>query len=131
MRILVFHIVILIQQVLVQFIVMGKKEKEEKGLGILILTCQNIIASTLSLQMLDVRFKKAQLFTFSLHGLYLFYNSQDVDDFRNLPILLLITTAMLYLNLINSSELNEKYREKYEEAEKNKEKYRQTLEQLP
>ena len=38
---------------------------------------------------------------------------------------------MLYLNLINSSELTEKYREKYEEAEKNKQKYRQTLEQLP
>ena len=38
--------------------------------------------------------------------------------------LLFVGCYMLYLNLINSSELNEKYREKYEEAEKNKEKYK-------
>ena len=62
------------------------------------------------------------------------YKVKTAKDFELNPIsfyLLLVGCIMLYLNLINSSELNEKYREKYEEAEKNKEKYKQTLEQLP
>ena len=75
--------------------------------------------------------KVLQLLFLYLNILYKMHNSEIYELNPIVLNLLFMGCYMLYLNLINSSELNEKYREKYEEAEKNKEKYRQTLEQLP
>jgi len=72
--------------------------------------------------MLDMKIKMAQLTAFFAFVGFNMLGSSKIDVI--FYALTFLSTVMLYLNLINSSELNEKYREKYEEAEKNKEKYK-------